>query len=195
MKTFPHMQKGLTVTFVKNLWFFALEELILCSAQLLKLLTSPMYSSCCSQITVIKKKYSVVKHLKNARESRFCFPLQKNSDRNAWLITWRSSWHFSTIRLLTGVLDLANSYCETQLKRLCEGIIKQGITVDNAVMLFAAAVKYEAAVRSRRERGRGGELITLTTLNLNFRLVYMPYRKVAIFWFHSLLQTQTDGEP
>lgn len=44
-----------------------------------------------------------------------------------------------------GVLDLANSYCETQLKRLCEGIIKQGITVDNAVMLFAAAVKYEAA--------------------------------------------------
>ncbi|CAH3163860.1 unnamed protein product [Porites lobata] len=43
-----------------------------------------------------------------------------------------------------GLLDLANSYCETQLKRLCERIIKQGITVDNAAMLLAAALKYEA---------------------------------------------------
>ncbi|KAJ7392624.1 RCC1 and BTB domain-containing protein 1 [Desmophyllum pertusum] len=44
-----------------------------------------------------------------------------------------------------GLLDLANSYCETQLKRLCERIIKQGITVDNAAMLLAAALKYEAS--------------------------------------------------
>nr|XP_006817818.1 PREDICTED: RCC1 and BTB domain-containing protein 1-like [Saccoglossus kowalevskii] len=43
-----------------------------------------------------------------------------------------------------GLLDLANSYCEDHLKRLCEGIIKQGITVDNAAMLLAAAIKYEA---------------------------------------------------
>jgi len=43
-----------------------------------------------------------------------------------------------------GLLDLANSYCETQLKRLCERIIKQGITIDNAAMLLAAALKYEA---------------------------------------------------
>ena len=42
---------------------------------------------------------------------------------------------------------MANSYCETQLKRLCERIIKQGITVENAAMLLAAALKYEAAVR------------------------------------------------
>jgi len=42
------------------------------------------------------------------------------------------------------LLDLANSYCETQLKCLCERIIKQGITVDNAAMLLAAALKYEA---------------------------------------------------
>ncbi|XP_031564705.1 RCC1 and BTB domain-containing protein 1-like [Actinia tenebrosa] len=43
-----------------------------------------------------------------------------------------------------GLLDLANSYCEDQLKKLCERIIKEGITVDNAAMLMAAAIKYEA---------------------------------------------------
>ena len=47
---------------------------------------------------------------------------------------------------LPGLLDLANSYCEDQLKRLCERIIKQGITVDNAAMLLAAAIKFEASV-------------------------------------------------
>ena len=51
---------------------------------------------------------------------------------------------------VSGLLDLANSYCETQLKCLCERIIKQGITVDNAAMLLAAALKYEAKVRNRR---------------------------------------------
>lgn len=45
-----------------------------------------------------------------------------------------------------GLLDLANSYCEKQLKRLCERTIKQGITVDNAAMLYAAALTYEAKV-------------------------------------------------
>lgn len=44
-----------------------------------------------------------------------------------------------------GLLDLANSYCETQLKHQCERIIKQGITVENAAMLLAAAIKYEAS--------------------------------------------------
>ncbi|EDO27021.1 predicted protein, partial [Nematostella vectensis] len=43
-----------------------------------------------------------------------------------------------------GLLDLANSYCESHLKQLCERIIKQGITVENAAMLMAAAIKYEA---------------------------------------------------
>ena len=47
-----------------------------------------------------------------------------------------------------GLLDLANSYCESQLKRLCERVIKQGITIDNAAMLYAAAIKYEAKVRN-----------------------------------------------
>ena len=55
---------------------------------------------------------------------------------------------FQLLHFLAGLLDLANSYCETQLERLCERIIKQGITVDNAAMLLAAALKYEAVVRS-----------------------------------------------
>ncbi|XP_028401889.1 RCC1 and BTB domain-containing protein 1-like [Dendronephthya gigantea] len=43
-----------------------------------------------------------------------------------------------------GLLDLANAYCEPQLKRLSEMIIKNGITVQNAIMLLAAALKYDA---------------------------------------------------
>ena len=47
-----------------------------------------------------------------------------------------------------GLLDLANSYCELGLKKECEQIIKQGIGIDNAAMLYAAAIKYEvSAVR------------------------------------------------
>ena len=48
--------------------------------------------------------------------------------------------------LISGLLDLANAYCELNLKRMCEQIIKQGITVENAAMLYAAAIKYEARV-------------------------------------------------
>ncbi|XP_072035164.1 RCC1 and BTB domain-containing protein 1-like [Amphiura filiformis] len=43
-----------------------------------------------------------------------------------------------------GLLDLANSYCEYHLKKLCERIIKQGINVENTAMLLAAAIKYDA---------------------------------------------------
>ena len=32
------------------------------------------------------------------------------------------------------------------MKRICERIIKQGITVDNSAMLYAAAIKYDAKV-------------------------------------------------
>ncbi|XP_014392681.1 PREDICTED: RCC1 and BTB domain-containing protein 1 isoform X2 [Myotis davidii] len=43
-----------------------------------------------------------------------------------------------------GLLDLATSYCENRLKKLCQHIIKQGITVENAFSLFSAAVRYDA---------------------------------------------------
>ncbi|KAK5920658.1 hypothetical protein CgunFtcFv8_024445 [Champsocephalus gunnari] len=43
-----------------------------------------------------------------------------------------------------GLLDLATSYCENRLKRLCQHIIKRGITVENAFSLLAAAVRYDA---------------------------------------------------
>ncbi|KAL5005406.1 hypothetical protein ScPMuIL_018862 [Solemya velum] len=43
-----------------------------------------------------------------------------------------------------GLLDLANAYCELPLKKNCEQIIKQGITVDNVAMLYAASIKFEA---------------------------------------------------
>ncbi|XP_069019943.1 RCC1 and BTB domain-containing protein 1-like [Embiotoca jacksoni] len=43
-----------------------------------------------------------------------------------------------------GLLDLATSYCENRLKRLCQQIIKRGITVENAFMLLSAAIRYDA---------------------------------------------------
>ncbi|XP_075873601.1 RCC1 and BTB domain-containing protein 1-like [Nelusetta ayraudi] len=43
-----------------------------------------------------------------------------------------------------GLLDLATSYCEKQLKHLCQQIIKRGITVENALTLLSAAMKYDA---------------------------------------------------
>nr|XP_033804087.1 RCC1 and BTB domain-containing protein 1 isoform X1 [Geotrypetes seraphini]XP_033804088.1 RCC1 and BTB domain-containing protein 1 isoform X1 [Geotrypetes seraphini]XP_033804089.1 RCC1 and BTB domain-containing protein 1 isoform X1 [Geotrypetes seraphini]XP_033804091.1 RCC1 and BTB domain-containing protein 1 isoform X1 [Geotrypetes seraphini]XP_033804092.1 RCC1 and BTB domain-containing protein 1 isoform X1 [Geotrypetes seraphini]XP_033804093.1 RCC1 and BTB domain-containing protein 1 isof len=43
-----------------------------------------------------------------------------------------------------GLLDLATSYCENRLKKLCQHIIKRGITVDNAFSLLSAAVRYDA---------------------------------------------------
>lgn len=45
-----------------------------------------------------------------------------------------------------GLLDLATSYCENRLKRLCQQIIKRGITVENAFTLLSAAIRYDAEV-------------------------------------------------
>ncbi|XP_023712816.2 RCC1 and BTB domain-containing protein 1 [Cryptotermes secundus] len=42
------------------------------------------------------------------------------------------------------LLDLANAYCEIPLKRRCEQIIKHGITIENAAMLYSTAIAYEA---------------------------------------------------
>ncbi|XP_067848698.1 RCC1 and BTB domain-containing protein 1-like isoform X2 [Heptranchias perlo] len=43
-----------------------------------------------------------------------------------------------------GLLDLATSYCENKVKKLCQEIIKRGITVENAFLLLSAAVRYDA---------------------------------------------------
>ncbi|XP_063224238.1 RCC1 and BTB domain-containing protein 1-like isoform X3 [Bacillus rossius redtenbacheri] len=42
------------------------------------------------------------------------------------------------------LLDLANAYCETHLKKTCEEIIKHGISIDNVAMLYATAITYQA---------------------------------------------------
>ena len=47
-----------------------------------------------------------------------------------------------------GLLDLADSYCEAQLKQKCELIILQHVTVDNVAMLIAMATKYKTEVCS-----------------------------------------------
>lgn len=49
--------------------------------------------------------------------------------------------------LAAGLLDLATSYCENRLKRLCQQIIKRGITIENAFTLLSAAIRYDAEVQ------------------------------------------------
>ena len=58
-----------------------------------------------------------------------------------------------------GLLDLANSYCEQQLKRRCERIIRQGITVDNVAMLYATAIKYQVSEHLLREIKRSRQMV------------------------------------
>ncbi|XP_059823883.1 RCC1 and BTB domain-containing protein 1-like isoform X2 [Hypanus sabinus] len=43
-----------------------------------------------------------------------------------------------------GLLDLATSYCEKRVKKLCQEIIKRDISVENAFLLLSAAVRYDA---------------------------------------------------
>ena len=45
----------------------------------------------------------------------------------------------------TGIelLDLAESYCETDLKIKCVRLIRKGITIENVSLIYAAAILYK----------------------------------------------------
>lgn len=43
-----------------------------------------------------------------------------------------------------GLLELANAYCESDLKFKCERLIRHGISVENVSLIYSAAIKYEA---------------------------------------------------
>ena len=45
-----------------------------------------------------------------------------------------------------GLLDLSDSYCEKQLKRICERTLWQSVSVENVMTLVAVADKYKAEV-------------------------------------------------
>lgn len=45
-----------------------------------------------------------------------------------------------------GLLDLANAYCETELKSRCQHLIRQSVNTENVAVLFATGLKYEAQV-------------------------------------------------
>eukprot|EP00095_Tigriopus_kingsejongensis_P000582 maker-scaffold372_size192401-snap-gene-0.50 protein:Tk00582 transcript:maker-scaffold372_size192401-snap-gene-0.50-mRNA-1 annotation:"rcc1 and btb domain-containing protein 1" len=42
------------------------------------------------------------------------------------------------------LLDLANAYCEVQLKRRCELLIQKGINIENVCMLYSTALRFNA---------------------------------------------------
>lgn len=45
-----------------------------------------------------------------------------------------------------GLLDLADSYCEKQLKKICERLLWQRVSIDNVMSLITVAYKYKAEV-------------------------------------------------
>jgi len=49
-------------------------------------------------------------------------------------------------KVILGLLDLANAYCETDLKTRCQHLIRQSVSVDNVASLYATGMKYEALV-------------------------------------------------
>lgn len=49
-------------------------------------------------------------------------------------------------RCIAGLLDLANAYCETELKARCQHLIRQSVNTENVAVLFATGLKYEAQV-------------------------------------------------
>ena len=73
----------------------------------------------------------------------FCWMIKSWWSRHARLLLKCSLLVTFVFKVL---MDLANSYCETHLKKQCERIIKQGIHVDNAALLLAASIRYEAKV-------------------------------------------------
>jgi hypothetical protein len=48
--------------------------------------------------------------------------------------------------IVVELLDLANAYCETDLKRHCINMVKQGVTVGNVAFLYSTAIEYNAEV-------------------------------------------------
>uniref|UniRef100_F6YMX2 RCC1 and BTB domain-containing protein 1 n=1 Tax=Ciona intestinalis TaxID=7719 RepID=F6YMX2_CIOIN len=59
-----------------------------------------------------------------------------------WLYT--DQVELPTEDIIGSLLDLATSYCENGLKHQCQKLIKESIVVENAALLYAAAIKYNA---------------------------------------------------
>lgn len=41
----------------------------------------------------------------------------------------------------TELLDLANAYCDTKLKKHCNEFIKKGLTLSNVIAIYIAAIQ------------------------------------------------------
>lgn len=48
--------------------------------------------------------------------------------------------------VILGLLDLADSYCEIELKKRCERLLWQRVSTDNVAVFLAVAAKYKAEV-------------------------------------------------
>ena len=56
--------------------------------------------------------------------------------------------HVYIFVLILGLLDLADSYCEAELKKRCERLLWQRVSTDNVAVFLAVAAKYKAEVWS-----------------------------------------------
>lgn len=54
---------------------------------------------------------------------------------------------FSIESFVAGLLDLANAYCEPDLKSRCQHLMRQSVNIDNVAILYETALRYEAQVK------------------------------------------------
>lgn len=93
-----------------------------------------------------------------------CSKTMQNSERTKHLLQplkKKNEWIWLSV---TGLLDLATSYCENRLKKLCQHIIKRGITVENAFSLLSAAIRYDAEVKQNHPGGLAYQSTRFTRL-------------------------------
>ena len=64
----------------------------------------------------------------------------------SWAVIDLSTFMIEATSFVTELLDLANAYCESNLKKHCIWMIKQGITVSNVAYLYSIAIEYNEEV-------------------------------------------------
>uniref|UniRef100_A0A1I7XCX1 BTB domain-containing protein n=1 Tax=Heterorhabditis bacteriophora TaxID=37862 RepID=A0A1I7XCX1_HETBA len=96
------------------------------------------------QFVIIKKRREEIISVNNSsciEVNEFSYPTYRSFLN--WLYTDELNVDPDDAVVLLGLLELANCYCEMGLKVKCAAIIQKGITIDNAALLYATAVKYD----------------------------------------------------
>ena len=99
----------------------------------------------------------------SSHKSLLTIPVHRRASHSLWLCPWlvlsciliwaQFQIMFTLVIMIallllcfSELLDLANAYCEQQLKELCEQILKHGVNVDNVATLYSTAITHQSEV-------------------------------------------------